>query len=78
MTGNDVLCNQTELFCKEFDAGTCEDIQFTFNGNWTTETLVTQVLSILMRHPYISIDNHIPETSESLDKSIFSICDPNL
>ena len=46
MTGDDLVCNQTELFCKEFDAGTCQDIQFTFNGNWTTETLVTQVLSI--------------------------------
>ena len=46
MTGDDLVCNQTALFCKEFDAGTCEDIQFRFNGNWTTETLVTQVLSI--------------------------------
>jgi len=53
MTGNDFLCNQTELFCKEYDAGTCDQIQFSFNGNWTTETLVTQFGLVCKQKKYL-------------------------
>ena len=38
------ICNQTEIFCAAFNEGTCGNITYDFNGNWTSQTLVTQVV----------------------------------